>query len=102
MRKLLLTATAAVALALSANVALAVDDDQEAPAEIAAPADTVFDLGIDVAGYADSRADALRFLAAQPAETRNILVSSCEHYMETPNSTQAHATMEFCSYVVGG
>jgi hypothetical protein len=102
MRKLLLTATAAVGLALSANVALALDDDQEAPAEIVAPADTVFDLGIDVTPYVDSRADALRFLAAQPAVTRNVLLDTCEHYMDTPNSTQARETIEFCSYVVGG
>jgi hypothetical protein len=103
MRKILLTATAALALALSVGTTMADDtDDQEAPAEIAPPADTVFDLGIDVTNYADSRADALRFLASVPAETRNILITSCEHYMDTPLSTQSHETLEFCGYVVGG
>ncbi len=104
MRKLLLTAAAAFAVALSFNAAVAADltDDNNWPTETAEPANTVFDLGVDVTGYADSRSDAMRFLAAQSAQTRGILINTCEHYMDTPNSTKASETLEFCSYVVGG
>ena len=81
---------------------MADDADQEAPAEIAPPADTVFDLGIDVTNYADSKADVQRFLASVPAVTRNVLMTTCEHYMDTPSSTQNPETLDFCGYAISG
>ena len=99
-----LAAAAAVAFSLSAgSVAFAVDDaDIEVVAPIEAPADTIFDLGIDVAPVAKNPLAVRAYLAALPSLTRNVLISTCEHYMATPNSTTESETLAFCSIAVGG
>jgi hypothetical protein len=99
-----LAAAAAVAFSLSAApVAFAVDDnvDNWTPT-IEAPADTVFDLGIDVAPVAKNPVAVRAYLAGLAPLTRDVLLSTCEHYMDTPNSTVERETLDFCSIAVGG
>jgi hypothetical protein len=104
MRMIASVAAAAVALGLSAGMAFAVDDEETENRfdAIEQPADTLFDLGIDVAPIANSPAAVRAYLASLPALTRGVILSTCEHYMTTPSSTRERDTIAFCSIAVGG
>ncbi len=99
-----LAAAAAIALSLNASVAFAADEEfgENWVKPIDPPVDTIFDLGIDVAPIASSPAAVRAYLASLPAVTRNVLLATCEHYMDTPNSTHESETLQFCSIAVGG
>ena len=100
-----LAAAAAVAFSLSAGSVAFAADDTDADAFVSTiiePADTVFDLGIDVVPVTKTPAAVRAYLASLAPLTRNVILSSCEHYMVTPNSTVERETLEFCSIAVGG
>jgi hypothetical protein len=100
-----LAAVAAVAFSMSvAPVAFAADPEEvdNWTPTIEEPADTVFDLGIDVAPLTKSPAAVRAYLSSLTPVTRNVLLSTCQHYMLTPNSTVERETLEFCSIAVGG
>jgi hypothetical protein len=99
-----LAAAAALAVGLGIGGAYAADDeDVENPfiPTIEAP-DTTFDLGIDVGELPKTPAAVRAYLAGLAPLTRDILISTCEHYMVTPNSVQESETLAFCSVAVGG
>jgi len=98
-----LAAAAAVALSLNASVAFADDENDENFVEPIAPqADTIFDLGVDVAPVAKNPFAVRAYLSALSPLTRDVILTTCEHYMLTPNSVQQSQTLEFCSIAVGG
>ena len=108
MRTLLAVAAAAV-ISLAAVPAFADDVDQTdnsgfATDTFAAPAapDTTFDLGVDVTGVAHTPGAVRAYLGSLEPETRAVIQSTCEHYMENPSSVRDTTTIGFCSVVVGG
>jgi hypothetical protein len=108
MRTLLAVAAAAV-LSLAAVPAFADDANQTddtgfVAGVFTAPAvpDTTFDLGVDVTGIPHTPGAVKAYLGSLAPETREVLQSSCQHYMQTPDSARDTATIGFCSVVVGG
>jgi hypothetical protein len=63
--------------------------------------DTIFDLGIDVTGVPKTPAAVRTFLLGVAPSTKDILVTTCAHYMDYPESVQSHDTLDFCSNVRG-
>ena len=107
MHKLLTVTAAALALTLSAGASFAVplDDQEDNTADVfnAEPApSTTFDLGIDVSGVPQSPGAVKSFLGSLAPDTRGILLSTCQHYMQNPVSARDQDTIAFCSAAVGG
>jgi hypothetical protein len=108
MRRLFAPAALAAAAAISVLPALACaeeEGDVEAIDMIVEgqplSADTIFDLGIDVTGVPKTPAGVRAFLLGLAPNTKDILVTTCQHYMEYPEGVQSHDTKAFCSNVAG-
>jgi hypothetical protein len=94
----LATSAARAVLALSAGIFCM----SVAPAIVQADDAGHFDLGIDVTGAGEpaTPAGVQAFMASIPPETAFVLISTCRHYLQTPNSTRWVGTLPFCRLAV--
>jgi hypothetical protein len=102
-----LAAAAAIAVGLAAGAGPAFaddedDDDDRSTVTIERPTNTRFDLGIDVSPIPATLGAVRAYLGSLAPVTRDVILSTCEHYMETPQSVRSRATLNFCSIAVGG
>jgi hypothetical protein len=102
-------ALAAVMLAVLPAVAFADDEDNTVdadgiplPISTDNPADTTFDLGVDVSGVPHSAVAVKAFLSGLEPETQSAVMGACEHYMQYPNSIKSWDTYAFCASAVRG
>jgi hypothetical protein len=58
---------------------------------------TSFDLGVNTGRVAFTAPGVGAYLATLPADSRSIVLSSCTHYLTTPNAASSQDTLDFCS-----
>jgi hypothetical protein len=107
MRRLFAPAALAAAAAISVLPALAWAEE-ESDVEVVTvmegdplDVDTVFDLGIDVTAVPKTPAAVRAFLLGLAPTTKDILVTTCGHYMDYPTAVLSRDTLEFCWNVRG-
>jgi hypothetical protein len=66
------------------------------------PKAAMLDLGIDLTDVALTPQGVNSFLASLDPQAQRILLTSCAHYLTTPNSAQSPYTVQFCGVLLGG
>ena len=65
------------------------------------PKTSILDLGIDVSNVELTPQGVGAFLASLDPQAQGVLITTCNHYLTTPNAAQAY-TLQFCGILVGG
>jgi hypothetical protein len=60
------------------------------------------DLGIDLTDVALTPQGVGTFFASLDPNAQRIMLTSCAHYLSTPNSAQATVTIQFCDLLIRG
>jgi hypothetical protein len=71
------------------------------PASALVHGNTTSDLGINTRGVPLNGPAVSAFLANLAPETTSIILSSCAHYVTTPNSARSQDTLDFCRVALG-
>jgi hypothetical protein len=66
------------------------------------PKAAMLDLGIDLTDVPLTAQGAATFLASLDPEAQRVVITSCSHFLTTPNSAQATYTIQFCEALLGG
>jgi hypothetical protein len=64
------------------------------------PKSAMLDLGIDLTDVPLTPLGVNTFLASLDPQAQRILLTSCAHYLTSPNSAQSQYTLEFCEVLI--
>jgi hypothetical protein len=91
-------AAAATVLSLSASALPASAAGVRYPDE----SGTNFDLGVDVSQVPLTTQGVASYMASLAPETRSIIMTTCQNYVQNPIDARSLNTVDFCKVAVGG